>query len=358
MKIPFPFEELQSEFLLKKTTQFGTPMVLVIPQYMGTRWTKDTLIFRSSVWTEAGELVSASFPKFFNWNEKDNLVPPPDSLIHTTAVEKIDGSTLIVSKFEKHTIIRTRGTFDVGVFENANEVEILKQRHPKAFQPIDGISYIYEWYSPANKIVLNLGDEPLLFLVGAIAHADYSLLTQYTLDMLSDQLGVPRPSTMTFSDIDTLLADVSAFKGKEGVCLYYEQDQHIKKVKGAAYLALHAFKSDLSINNLLEVYVEQGRPSYTDFYNYIAEHFDYECAEAAKGSASILCDANKEAVKIVDHMIKFAKDCEVLSRKEAAAKIISSYGKTSRAGFVFTLLDGKPLDIEAYKKLLHQVIPK
>lgn len=358
MKLPYSLDSISEEFVQKKSSQYGEDLILITPQHMGVTWTKDNLIFRSSIWSLNNELISASFPKFFNWAEKDNLVPAPDSLINTTAVEKIDGSTLIVSKFKKHTIIRTRGTFDVGIFENAAEVETLKQRHPKAFQPIDGVSYIFEWYSPTNKIVLNMGDEPLLFLVGAISHADYSLLTQFTLDMLATQLNVPRPTTLTFSSVDTLLAEVLAFKGKEGVCLYYNQDQHIKKVKGAAYLALHAFKSDLSINNLLEVYVEQGRPSYTDFYNYIAEHFDYECAEAAKGNASILCDANKEVIKIVDHMIKFAKECEDIPRKEAAAKIIGSYGKTSRAGFVFTLLDGKSLDIEAYKKLLHQIIPK
>ena len=354
MKLPIPFEQLQDQFILKRSDQ----LVLVTPQHMGTTWTPDNLIFRSSMWTNSGELVSASFPKFFNWDEKNNIIPQPASLIGCTAIEKIDGSALIVSKFKERIIIRTRGTFDVNIFENAKEVDVLKKRYPKTFQPIDQMSYIYEWYSPTNKIVLNMGDEPLLFLVGAIVHDDYSLLTQFTLDRLAERLNVPRPPTMKFDDIDTLLADVSAFKGKEGVCLYYDRDQHIKKVKGTAYLTLHAFKSDLSINNLLEVYVEQGRPNYIDFYNYIADKFDYECAEAAKGSASILCDANKEVEKIVAHMKVFANEVRNLPRKEAAAKIISSYGKTSRTGFVFTLLDGKPLDIEAYKKLLHQTLSK
>ena len=306
MKLPFNLNTVPEDFIQKHSNEYGEELVLITPKHQGCVWTRDNLIFRSSIWSLDGTLISASFPKFFNWNEKDNLISAPNSLINTTAVEKIDGSTLIISYFKGQTIIRTRGTFNVNIFENASEVKTLKQRHPKAFQPIDGVSYIFEWYSPTNKIVLNMGDEPLLFLVGAISHADYSLLTQFTLDMLATQLNVPRPTTLTFSSVDTLLAEVLAFKGKEGVCLYYNQDQHIKKVKGAAYLALHAFKSDLSINNLLEVYVEQGRPSYTDFYNYIAEHFDYECAEAAKGNASILCDANKEVVKIVDHMIKFA----------------------------------------------------
>jgi hypothetical protein len=44
------------------------------------------------------------------------------------------------------------------------------------------------------------------------------------------------------------------------------------------------------------------------------------------------------------------------SRKEQAQLVISSYGETNRAAFVFKLLDGKSLGKEEYKKLLFQVL--
>ncbi len=358
MKLSYPLESLSEEFLRKTSTQYGEPLVLVHPQHMGCTWTKENLIFRSSIWTEDGYLVSPSFPKFFNWDEKDNIIPAPDSLIGTTAVEKIDGSTLIVSPFKDKLIIRTRGTFDVSIFDNADEIELLKKKYRRAFEiPNDNFTRIFEWYSPKNRIVLDLGPDPELFLVGAIVHDDYSLLSQNTLDVMADNLGIPRPPTLRFEDVEDLLSQVRAFDGKEGVCLYYDKDQHIKKIKGYKYLAVHAFKSDLSINNLLEVYVLHGRPSYQDFYDYVANTYDYECAVIARGDISKLADANKEVNKILDHMHKFADEVRSLPRKEAAAKIISAYGKTSRSGFVFTMLDNRELDNDAYKKLLHQVLP-
>jgi hypothetical protein len=44
------------------------------------------------------------------------------------------------------------------------------------------------------------------------------------------------------------------------------------------------------------------------------------------------------------------------SRKEQAQLVISSYGETNRAAFVFKLLDGKSLGKEEYKKLLFQIL--
>jgi hypothetical protein len=347
------------DFIKKYSNEYGERLVLITPQYQGCAWDKMNLIFRSSIWTEDGYLVSPSFPKFFNWNEKDNLVPPPQSLINTTAVEKIDGSALIVTPYKGQLIIRTRGTFNADIFENFDEIKFFKKEFPKAFDFSDETcTRIFEWYSPKNKIVLDLGKTPRLFLVGIIRHEDYSLYTQASLDLIARQLGVERPASFTFESVEHLLEEVQRFDGKEGVCLYYDLDQHIKKIKGDKYLAVHAFKSDLSINNLLEAYTLYGRPKYQDFYNYIANTYDFECAEIAKGDISRLCDANKEVEKIVEHMKVFANDCKLLSRKEAALKITQAYGKTSRAGFVFTLLDGRQLDAEAYKKLLHQVIPK
>ena len=359
MKANLDLSQLEQNFAVSKSTINGNSVVLITGKHMGTIWTPETLIFRSSMWNEFGELISASFPKFFNWNEKPDITPLPSSLLNTSAVEKIDGSTLIVSKFKNNLIIRTRGTFDVFGFENAKtEIPYLRSKYPQAFMPIEQVSYLFEWYSPKNKIVINYGDEPQLYLIGAIAHDDYSLLTQDTLDELALQLNTPRPTRYTFDDVDTMMKTIESFKGKEGVCLYYHNDQCIRKVKNSTYLMHHAFKSDLSINNLLEVYVDQDRPEYNVFFDYIATTYDYECAETIRGDISKLCDANKEVNKIIEHMKVFADNVRTLPRKDAAAQIISAYGKTSRSGYVFSFLDNKPLDADAFKKLLHQILPK
>jgi len=351
-------DTINPEFTVKPNEIAGTKVYLVFPSHMGVPWTSSNIILRSSIWDEDGYLISASFKKFFNWSEKDNIIPPPDSIIGTTAVEKIDGSALIVSKYKGQLIARTRGTFDASMFEsNGFEIAVLKHKYPLAFEPPDNTSLIFEWYSPLNKIVLDYGTEPLLFLTGAVNHEDYSYFPQTHLDKLSITIKVPRPKTFTFASIDALLEDIKNLHGQEGCCLYYNNDQSIKKVKSTAYLAMHAFKSELSINNLLDLYISQGMPDYQSFMDHIENTYDYECMVMAIGPGSKICNAKQEADRIVDHMKQFA--AKLPKDKKAGAELVfGAYGKTNRAGMVFAIRDHGDLNPDSYKKLIHQILPR
>jgi hypothetical protein len=133
----------------------------------------------------------------------------------------------------------------------------------------------------------------------------------------------------------------------------------LHKVKGAWYLKLHYLKSELSnIEKVLDVWLEQGMPDYQTFYNYIFTTFDFELAEQIKGTISRIVDGKKEVNKIVDGMNDFVNNRlrSLPSRKEQAQLVISSYGETNRAAFVFKLLDGKSFGKDEYKKLLFQVL--
>ena len=93
-------DSLEDQFLRDEYTIAGETVVLVHPKHLYANWRKDTLKFRSSVWTEDGFPVSLSFPKFFNWGEFTQIVSLPRNLDQNKCqlVEKMDGSTLIVSK--------------------------------------------------------------------------------------------------------------------------------------------------------------------------------------------------------------------------------------------------------------------
>jgi hypothetical protein len=88
-----------TNFNIKPNKINGEIIYLVVPVNIGCKWTKDNMIFRSSMWNSEGELISASFKKFFNWNEQPDLVPIPTDIKKLQAISKIDGSTLIVSKY-------------------------------------------------------------------------------------------------------------------------------------------------------------------------------------------------------------------------------------------------------------------
>jgi len=368
MKINIEKDIDRESFMVHEHIISGEVVYLVQPKHIGAKWKKDNLHFRSSVWNYDGELISASFPKFFNWSEQPEISPVPTSLKNTTVVEKLDGSTLIVSKYKGQYILRTRGTVDASTMANGHELELFKDTILKKLDtclPVDlngnwHYSILFEWVSPINKIVLNYGDEPDWYLVGVINHHHYMLWSQSRLDEAAQELGLKRPATYTFTDVNDLLQNVDQWKGKEGVCVYSNNDQTIHKVKSADYLIKHRFKSEATLENTLDLYFSYGKPSYQEFESKLTETFDYECFEMVRGYASQICDASKEVNKIVDGFKSFIDNqLKVLStRKEQAQIVISSYSESNRSSMIFSLLDGKTLTSDQHKKLFWQVLKK
>ena len=230
----------------------GEVVTLIQPKNIGTKWTQENKHLRSSVWNHEGELISAGFPKFTNFGENPEHFPVPQSLTNCTVVEKLDGSLLIVSKYKGQYILRTRGTVDAHTMDNGHELEVFKTNILPLLDQITSFidtwsnSMLFEWVSPINKIVINYGDTPDWSLVGIVNHSDYTLYHQSALNVIAHELGLKRPETYTFSDVNDLLANVEQWKGKEGVVIYSQNGQMLHKVKGAWYLALHHMKSELS----------------------------------------------------------------------------------------------------------------
>lgn len=347
-------------FTIESCTIAGETCYLICPKRgQFPKWNRHNLIFRSSIWNSQGEPVSLSYKKFFNWDEQPELAyQPKDFNKNIDLIEKIDGSTLIVSAYKGQLVTRTRGTTTTANFNNANEIQILKDRYPKVFDLQDtNMTYLYEWVSPINKIVINYGERPDIYLTGAIRHHDYSLVQQKELDCIAKNFEVQRPQRFDFSTIQEMLSGIQVLKGQEGLCCYCNTGQDIRKVKSAWYLALHRMKTELgSFERCIDLYFALDKPSYIDFYNHILVNFDYELAENCKGQLSKICDAMKEVNEITSSMREKAESMKAWTRKDAAIKIIQEYGPTSRSGMVFSFLDGNELDTNQIKKLLYQVL--
>jgi len=355
----------REQFMVHQHLLKGEVLWLVQPQHIGAKWTQANKIFRSSLWNNDGELVSAGFPKFTNWGENPENFPVPTSLKDTAITEKVDGSLLIVSKYKGNYILRTRGTSDATRLDNGAELEIFKETILPNFDfpSVDtwGTSWLFEWVSPLQKIILNYGDQPDWYFVGVVSHRDYALDPQWNLDRIAVEHGLKRPTTYTFPTVEELMANIDAWKGKEGVCVYSNGGQTIHKVKSAWYLALHRMKEEFgSIDKLIDVWFTWDCPDYATTENKIVTQFDYELFQSIRGDISRICDGWKEVKKIEAGMQNFVKTelCKYPTRKLQAVVTIQSYGNTNRASFVFKLLDGKTLARDDEKKLLYQVLKK
>jgi hypothetical protein len=306
-------------------------LFLINPNQNYTDWKKGELIFRSSIWNKNGYLVSAGFKKFFNWDEEKELSKQPNNLIGTTAMEKLDGSLLICSYYEGKFIYRTRGTFDAYQFANSDEIDMFREKYN-----LDNIlkigcgeesSLLFEWTTPSNKIVIPY-NEPDIRLVGSINHEDYYYATQKELDDIAKLMRLKRPKTYEFSSIENLLS-VKDWVGDEGVCLYYNNDQSIVKIKSLDYLKKHSFKSHLNWERLVDMYLEwrySSKYETDEFFIYLEKLYDFEIRKFVEENYK------DRLLNCVSHFIDTVEDALIyyqvngeLDRKDYAIKLQSEF---------------------------------
>lgn len=342
-------------FVIKEGSVAGDKVYLVTVPHIGTTWNKDNLIFRSSMWDQNGNPISLSFKKFFNHGEQLELSPPPSQLNNYSIVTKMDGSTLIVTKYKGELILRTRGTINANILDNAFELEVFKSDVLSKYDDnVDTWNYslIFEWLSPNQRIVINYGDEPSWSLIGKIIHENYIMETQDNLDKIANSYGWHRPERHIYRDITSLTKEVKDWEDKEGCCIYSPCSQDIWKVKSLPYLKCHAFKSNANLDSVLDIYLALKEPSYGEFKNYLVNCFDWECFKMVEDYALQVCNVKSDVQKYISDMKNLIKKClELPTRKDQALLILSTYGEINNTDMAFNLLDGKELNSKMLKRL-------
>lgn len=354
----------REQFMVHEHMVAGEPCYLVQPQHIGAQWDEDNLIYRSSLWSAQGEPVSLSYKKHFNWDEKPDIDPAPTSLEGAELMQKIDGSTLLISAYNGELIIRTRGTVDATKMDNGDEIALFKTRYPALFVPyhyssgpMSGphrhITMALEWVSPRNQIVIPY-PEPDLYLTGVINHDDYSYWSQNDLDWLAPILGLKRPRRYSFDSVKDMLAAVNDFKGVEGICVYYNRGQSWRKTKASAYLVAHRLKSVMStLNHVLDYWFTLiPRPTTLEaFFAEMEKATDHEIAKMATLHMSRILWADRVVQRGLDMTRYLVEPLKSLSRRDAALDIQAKHDKHYQA-VAFTYLSGREIDDKQRRKLM------
>lgn len=347
----------RNQFNVKPININGQELFLVNPKLQDTVWSDQTKVFRSSVWDKDGHSYSLGYRKFVNIGEKPEF-EPIDFTQPIDYVQKLDGSLGICNKINKKPSLRTRGTETARSLPNGHEVDLLVDKYSKLFNNdlIDSgeFTLLTEWTSPTNIICLKESDEPKLWLLGVVRHEDYSYFKQDELDSLAAQWDIERPKRYKFVHFDESISFAQNQVEMEGLVLYCNGGQVLKKCKSIFYLKLHRFRSNCNFELILDAFLEFGRPYRLEFIEKLSAQYDFETInhEITKDFINELYQKYNQVLYLLGQIDNYILvELKGLDRKQAALKIIAEIPENFRWVY-FEKLSQKPLDNRGWKKLM------
>jgi len=183
------------------------------------------------------EIIARPWPKFFNYGEH------PEGVFYlgapVAAQDKMDGSLGILYPAPDGWAIATRGSFESEQAIHATEV--LREDYPD-FEPIPGLTYLFEIIYPGNRIVLDYGDLDDLVLLDVLAtdngRSAYPALVQ---------MGWPGPvvGTLPAKTLGEAL-DLPDRKNAEGIVITLTNSGMKLKIKQEDYVRLHKIVTGLN----------------------------------------------------------------------------------------------------------------
>jgi hypothetical protein len=333
---------------------------------------KEHIWLRSLHIDKNDEVISCGFKKFFNINEgprefqitQDNLLDQIDRGKPLLATLKIDGSLLIRFVHNGKVRFRTRGSMEVGL-DNKDEIDVFLKEYPKLGDPTyyPTMSLLFEWTSPKNQIVIKY-DIPELTLVGAVLHGkgikwydtEFDLIDINGLKKISGDTGISCVKHFNLknrADVLDLIEKLKTEKEIEGYVIRMNNDQDIVKVKSDNYFILHALKSNLNTESLIDLFLSWNKPEFKEFEERFIASYDYETWAVAMPAVSSIYDGIKVANRILLHIENFVLEyqngfLEAKTRKEFALLAKQKYSG-EKLSTCFSILDKKQINKNAFK---------
>lgn len=349
------------EFSFKDGVIGGDDCILITPNNIKCKWTEDTLQFRSMIVRKSdNKIISRGYNKFFNWAEQPDINRFPSGPFEV--MEKIDGSLIIWGIHNDELIHRTRGTFNLEAMDNGHELKFLMNKYPLLISAIKNnrdYSILTEWETKTNVIVISRVQSPTLTLVGAIHNATGKLLSQSELDSLAIAWNIERPNRYRYNSLMECIEDVITWNGLEGVVVYSEDGQNLRKLKSDWYCSLHAMATGIkSVKSVLDVFMDS--PKFTkseEFYNYISQNMDHEIAEKCKDYIKQICDAYAQVTLNQIGLYKWVNSyVKSLDSRKEQAQVIQKNCRNWEASTAFIYLDNREIDDKLLRKSIESYL--
>jgi RNA ligase len=263
---------------------------------------------RGLIFDTKGKVISRRFHKFFNMNEREETAAENVNWGRKYWImDKLDGSMVtpyensfgVIKWFSKAGDTFITDQIDAWFKKNVN---LLGNYVLFARTMADrGITPIFEWCTPENRIVVNYPkSELILIALRWIESGKY--VDPNAMKNLAEEYGIPcvkfyEPSELSVEAINEWRGKLT--EGEEGIIVRFE-DGHMIKVKTDWYLALHKTKAHMEqeknvveliltgkLDDLLSVVTPEDYEFLTKYSNKLHENIKNTVAELMKLMQSI-----------------------------------------------------------------------
>lgn len=302
-------------------------------------WNDFTLVARGLILdVEAKKVVATPFPKFFNWGERVADVIPD---LPAEVTEKVDGSLIICfySHYQWHCA--TKGSFK-STQAQAAQLWLDHTTNPDLYFN-KGWTYLFEWVSPENKIVIQY-HQPQLVLLSIYEENGRELSYDECKEHISMADGGIRIARRYYFDNIFQAAEKAEFLSANEEGYVFNFNGYRLKIKGTEYKRIHALISNctplaiwnmlLAGDNIFEIRKELPEEFWVDF-DAITEIFNDQYSALVNHIENMyqdtLCLSDKElglSLKFYDKMTS-----KFLFPRRKLGEEWPTKGKTRRAVF-------------------------
>lgn len=198
---------------------------------------------RGITFNSLGEVASRPLHKFFNVGERESTREENiDWSSVSVVMDKRDGSMIsTVDLGGGNWLLKSKKTFTSDVAQHATEFARAREKYQQMIEEAlqMGITLIFEWTSPADRIVLKY-EEPQLTLLHARSNKTGIYYQRSFVKEWAAHHGIPTVDTFGVEDPRDLLKKAQTTEGVEGWIIQYGKfAQDMAKIKTRWYLDLH-----------------------------------------------------------------------------------------------------------------------
>lgn len=218
-------------------------------------WDKYPIVkdLRGLILDETGNVIARPFPKFFNLEEHNGVLPPYETF---EVYDKLDGSLGISYSYDGKAYLATRGSFQSE--QSKVGTSILNEKYKSLSEQIASVynywTYLFEIIYPENRIVIDYKGMKDIVLLGVINSQNKEELPYEKLKLISDYHGVPLVQQYNNSSMNTVglykLKEFS-FQNKEGFVVKFDNGMRVK-IKFEDYVKLHRIVSNTTAKSIFE----------------------------------------------------------------------------------------------------------